>query len=568
MKLIKEVTEEIQVLVEDGPQGKNYFIEGTFLQSNLKNRNGRVYPLEVMLQEVNRYRTEYIDTSRAFGELSHPECIFSEKFDVLTSTGWKPFTELSVGENILTLSGDGFIKENPIEKIINDPYKGHGYEVNCRGMNSSFTPGHRFLVQDRHGKKEMVTIEEIYNNRKKYNKHSVLKTGKWSGNNPEFITLSGIDPTTIKRMVNRKNNIVEDLNIKTEIFVQFLGIWLAEGHTAPNDKIVISQNIGEKADKIEEMLSKFPVKWNKYTYKNRIMFVLIDRRIHNYLKDLGNKYNKYIPHEIKQLDAPLLEELVHWYILGDGRTKNQFQNLFSVSKRLVEDLHECLIKSGGCGNWTVIETKKDYQFAGRTIKASNKKPLYQLNVSTCPTIYLDDRFTKITKIEHDGNVYCLRVKNGNFYMKQNNKAFWTGNSPSINLERVSHMIKELRQDGNNFVGKAKIMDTPYGKIVKNLMDEGARLGVSSRGLGTLQEKDGVNYVGKDFRLVTAADIVADPSAPDAFVRGIMENKEWVYENGIIKEKDVEEIKVKISNTPSRKLQEVAIREFEKFIRKI
>lgn len=141
-------------------------------------------------------------------------------------------------------------------------------------------------------------------------------------------------------------------------------------------------------------------------------------------------------------------------------------------------------------------------------------------------------------------------------------------NPSINLERVSHMIKELRQDGNNFVGKAKIIDTPYGKIVKNLMDEGARLGVSSRGLGTLQEKDGVNYVGKDFRLVTAADIVADPSAPDAFVRGIMENKEWVYENGIIKEKDIEEIKVKISNTPSRKLQEVAIKEFEKFIRKI
>lgn len=141
-------------------------------------------------------------------------------------------------------------------------------------------------------------------------------------------------------------------------------------------------------------------------------------------------------------------------------------------------------------------------------------------------------------------------------------------NPSINLERVSHIIKELRQDGNNFVGKAKIMDTPYGKIVKNLMDEGARLGVSSRGLGTLQEKDGVNYVGKDFRLVTAADIVADPSAPDAFVRGIMENKEWVYENGIIKEKDIEEIKVKISNTPSRKLQEVAIKEFEKFIRKI
>ena len=114
--------------------------------------------------------------------------------------------------------------------------------------------------------------------------------------------------------------------------------------------------------------------------------------------------------------------------------------------------------------------------------------------------------------------------------------------PVVNLERVSHMITDLHPDGSNFVGEAKIMDTPYGKIVKNLINEGAQLGVSSRGMGSLVNRGGINEVGRDFYLATAADIVADPSAPDAFVEGIMEGKEWVWDNGVIKARDIEEYK--------------------------
>ena len=110
--------------------------------------------------------------------------------------------------------------------------------------------------------------------------------------------------------------------------------------------------------------------------------------------------------------------------------------------------------------------------------------------------------------------------------------------PTVNLERVSHMITNLYPDGKNFVGEAKIMDTPYGKIVKNLIDEGAQLGVSSRGMGSLEPKNGAQVVRKDFYLATAADIVADPSAPNAFVEGIMEGKEWVWDNGIVKEVEI------------------------------
>ena len=111
--------------------------------------------------------------------------------------------------------------------------------------------------------------------------------------------------------------------------------------------------------------------------------------------------------------------------------------------------------------------------------------------------------------------------------------------PTVNLERVSHMITDLYPDGKNFIGEAKIMDTPYGKIVKNLIDEGAMLGVSSRGMGSLEPKKGAQYVRNDFYLATAADIVADPSAPNAFVEGIMEGKEWVWDNGIVREVEIE-----------------------------
>ena len=140
--------------------------------------------------------------------------------------------------------------------------------------------------------------------------------------------------------------------------------------------------------------------------------------------------------------------------------------------------------------------------------------------------------------------------------------------PTVNLERVSHMITKLEPEGKNFIGEAKIMDTPYGKIVKGLIDEGAQLGVSSRGMGSLVNKNGANYVGKDFYLATAADIVADPSAPDAFVEGIMENKEWVWDNGVIKAQDIEEYKEHIKEAKRLKLADAKVKVLKNFIEKL
>ena len=140
--------------------------------------------------------------------------------------------------------------------------------------------------------------------------------------------------------------------------------------------------------------------------------------------------------------------------------------------------------------------------------------------------------------------------------------------PTVNLERVSHMITSLKPEGKNFVGEAKIMDTPYGKIVKNLIDEGAQLGVSSRGMGSIQSSSQGNVVGKDFYLATAADIVADPSAPDAFVEGIMEGKEWVWDNGVLKSRSIEEYKSEIERARRTELAEVKSKVFKDFVSKL
>ena len=139
--------------------------------------------------------------------------------------------------------------------------------------------------------------------------------------------------------------------------------------------------------------------------------------------------------------------------------------------------------------------------------------------------------------------------------------------PTVNLDRVSHKITSLRQEGNNFIGKAQLLETPMGKIAKSLIAEGVTLGVSSRGIGTLKEdRDGLKVVGEDFQLATAADIVADPSAPDAFVNGIMEGKEWVWEGGILREQFVDETKKRINTLVSQKaLEEHKINLFNDFL---
>ena len=176
----------------------------------------------------------------------------------------------------------------------------------------------------------------------------------------------------------------------------------------------------------------------------------------------------------------------------------------------------------------------------------------------------------------NGRVYPreILVREVNRYTKEfinKNRAFGElghPDGPTVNLERVCHMVKSLTPDGDNFIGEAKIMDTPYGKIVKGLIDEGAQLGVSSRGMGSIMSRNGINYVKDDFYLATAADIVADPSAPDAFVEGIMESREWIWNNGVLKQVELEEWKRQIQDAKRSVLEERKLNIFKSFLTKL
>jgi len=191
--------------------------------------------------------------------------------------------------------------------------------------------------------------------------------------------------------------------------------------------------------------------------------------------------------------------------------------------------------------------------------------------------YIKGPFMQANIKNRNGRMYPAEVldKEVKRYVSENvdkNRAYGElghPTSPTINLDRVSHMIKELTREGDNFIGKAKIMtETPMGRIVKNLMDEGASLGVSSRGMGSLKNKGGLAEVQNDFYLATAADIVADPSAPDAFVEGIMEGKEWIWDNGIIREATISDYKEQIEEAPSRDLTEAKLRVWSNFLSKL
>ena len=191
-------------------------------------------------------------------------------------------------------------------------------------------------------------------------------------------------------------------------------------------------------------------------------------------------------------------------------------------------------------------------------------------------LYIQGPFLQCEKKNRNGRVYLKETmrKEVERYTEEyinKNRAFGElghPDTPSINLDRVSHMIVGLHEEGNDWIGKAKILDTPFGTIVKNLIDGGAQLGVSSRGMGSLKSQNGVNVVQDDFYLATAADIVADPSAPDAFVQGIMENKEWMLVNGVWTEMHQEQAKALIKRATQRDIEEVSMHIFKNFIKKL
>lgn len=576
MKLLQELyTPEANVITEGTGADKKMFLEGVAIQMNIPNKNHRIYPKHHVQDEIQRYIKEVIEQNSGWSEGDHPNC-FSGNTQALTESGWKYIKDVSIGELVYTYS----IEKNEVIKskvinVINQPYKGKMFSFINRGINTLVTPNHRFLIKKNKTKKiSYKTAQEIYDN---------IYTGNLCGYSIIKSLGLGVKNTTQNfTIINEYGTLTFDKNI----FAAFLGIYLSEGCVRYRkdrdvfDSITIFQNKGEKSKAIENILKPFYSQFGCSTSETdcysgkKLVFNIYSRILATYLSQFGNCYDKYVdPDFLKIMDNSAAKDFLDAFILGDGRgilgAKCMVSDAFSVSEKLRDDLMHISLIAGIANSYTTEVCTKDYMFAGRIIKAENKKPLHFTKFLKTSGVYLDHRFMQIKEVDYDQNVYCLETETGNFYARENNFTFWTGNSPSINIDRVAGRYVSLKEDGNNYIGKMLITNTPMGNIVKGLIESGGRIGTSTRALGSVKKlSSGLNEVARDFKLITCGDVVLNPSAPDAYSHALMENIDWVYENGIWTESQAVEHKTRIIKASSKQLDEVKLSVWTEFLAEI
>jgi len=563
-----------------------------------ENKNGRIYPENVLVPQVDAYQ-ELVATNSAVSEADHPDCQLSNS-QILTKEGWKEWKDISNNEEIETLNtATNKIEIQKIEKKIYQDYKGNMYEFKSRNFENTVTPNHRFLLEDDNGIRFYMTAEEIYEDVGgilSSGKNKILKKGDWVGEHIENFILKGVDDNYLGLRIKKelKKKYTTDINVNVEDFFAFLGIYLADGHctgTKSNEKlkgfdVCITQKKEKSKKQIKELLNKLPFEyWIDSKSDGKEQYHIHDARLYTYLFPLGDSHNKYVPHDIKQATPELLSIFFKWFKLGDGRsikTKNNTtkNSVFSTSKQLIDDLQEILLKIGGSGNIStyqptdrIIIDKKEMILEDGTVEiveterkilSENSKIQYNLNISNSKHIWLDKRSIKINKIDYNDKIACVRVPNSNFMTRVNGKPHWTGNSSVVSLHNISHLIKKMwwgnGEDKNVLYGQLEIITSPaymregvvsmIGDKVVEYLKRGIRLGISSRGVGTLKEVNGKNIVQSDFELI-CFDLVASPSTPGAYL--FPEKTEMDFGKGIGEETLKYHIKGKGLNEEQKKL---------------
>jgi Prohead core protein serine protease/LAGLIDADG-like domain len=544
---------------EANPNGA-FVVKGIIQKANEKNQNGREYPKAILEREAVKYTENFVRSRRAMGELDHPSCLH-ERALVITKDGWKPIKNTVVGELVATLNLEtNALEYNPIEEVKVSPYRGKMIALKGKNIDTLTTPNHTFVLKNRRGEFVKKSAQEIFElAQKKSNPHlSIPITAEsWEGTHYDTFVIPGLKPEEFNE--NSHSDFIEkhskDLVLNASAFFSFLGFYLSEGYSAPVDDksnygVFLSQNEGEIANEFRKIISNLSpeLKWNERTEERvnkHVMFSTYDARLWNYVHKLGNSYTKYIPDEIKNASANLLQNLFDWFLNGDGTVVTEYEraSIFSVSKKLIEDFYEVVLKLGMTGVIKEQTNKDDYLFAGRLIEVKNKVPLYRLWIKESKAIHLDFRFIKVEEIDFNDNVYCLTVKNGNFYCMDNNKPFWTGNSNQegstvVNLKNVSHIITEMHWEGNNLVGTVEILSTPSGNILKELFKHNVTVGISSRGVGSVKKNmsEGTDEVQDDYSLI-AFDFVSDPSTRGAFLYPTNKLQESADKNATSSEKN-------------------------------
>lgn len=536
-----------------------FVVDAVFQKFGIENANGRIYPEPVLKREVEKYQIK-IQERRAIGECYRPEAM------ILTEEGWKHLYEVKEGENILTLNPKtNIIEIKPIKRLIKYNYNGKMINIKGRNIDDIVTPNHGYPIYNRDNKfKKFVTAEEIMNDNK-LSHYYIPKTGEWIGKNDEFMIIPSIPESNLEKRIRKdlREKYTKDLIIPMDIFAKFMGIYLSEGShsksTSKSYKINIHQKKEDICIEIEKMLDEWGITYTINESKTGAKtFVISDMRLCNYVSQFGLCYDKFVPTILKQQSKEILRIFYDWFVMGDGRVrgdkrkgKYMSDDVFSTSKQLVLDLNEIQLKIGYFGNLLKENRNNDRLIEGRLIKGENSHPMYFTYRGLTKGIYLDKRFLTTEEIDYNNDVMCVEVDNHIWYVMDNGKCHWTKNCnhPSesvIDLSRVAINIIELHWEGHTLVGKMEILVSEgfrksgiiscQGDQVAHLLLSGIKIGVSSRGLGTVTNKMGVLYVGDDFEIV-CWDVVSDPSTPQAWIapEGQIQ-QQWVESNETTKNK--------------------------------
>ena len=518
-----------------------FIVSAVFQKYGIENANGRIYPESVLKREVEKYMQK-IREKRGIGECYRPEAL------ILSENGWKQLNDIKIGENILTLNPEtNEIEVKPVLNIIRKRFDGNMVRVSGRSINDLVTPEHGYPLFNRENKfKKFITAKELITD-DSVACYYIPKTGKWEGKNDEYFTIPAMTEEEISG-IHRKDlreKYLQPLVIPMEIFAKFMGIYLSEGShsktTSRSNKVNIHQKKEEVCIEIEKMLDEWGI---KYTINERTdgskTYVISDMRLCKYVQQFGLCYDKFVPIELKQQNKDILRTFYDWFVMGDGRVrgdkrktgnKSLSDDVFSTSKRLILDLNEIQLKIGYSGNLLEEERNNDRMIEGRLIKGENSHPMYFTYRSLTKGIYTDKRFLSVTEEPYSGEVMCVEVENHIWYVMDNGKCHWTKNcnhpsESTIDLSRVAINIVDLRWEGRTLVGELEVVTSPgfrkhgiiscEGDQVANLLLSGIKIGVSSRGLGSVTNKMGVLYVDDDYEIV-CWDVVSDPSTPGAWI---------------------------------------------------
>ena len=530
-----------------------FIVNAVFQKYDIENANGRIYPEHILKREVEKYQT-MIKERRAIGECYRPEAM------ILTEYGWKHLYEIKEGENVLTLNtSTNEIEIQPVKNIVK--YHKDGKMINIKGrcIDDVVTPDHGFPLFNRNNKfKKFVTAKELLET--DVNAHYYIpKTGTWIGRNDEFMVVPKMEEHELGRNIRHdlKEKYLQDLVIPMDIFAKFMGIYLSEGShskkTNKSNKVNIHQKKEDICIEIQKMLEDWGIGFTVNTSKSGSKtFVISDMRLCKYVSQFGLCYNKFVPFELKQQSKEILKIFYDWFVMGDGRIRgdkrrknsNFSDDVFSTSKQLALDLNEIQLKIGYSGNLLEEKRDNDRLIEGRLIKGENSHPMYFTYRSLTKGIYADKRFLQVKEVDYNGDVMCVEVDNHVWYVMDNGKCHWTKNcnhpaESVIDLSGVAINIIELHWEGHTLVGQLEVLVSEafrrngiiccQGDQVAHLLLNGIKIGVSSRGLGTVTQKMGVLYVGEDYEII-CWDVVSDPSTPGAFISQNVNNLQQYIES--------------------------------------